>query len=76
MHRVATGVLYVVHERIAYCAMMQQRNVYIFRCIITLLQIHGKHGKVRPRALKDLTKEHLKLEIQAGEHDPVSHVPY
>lgn len=35
-------------------------------------QIHGKHGKMRPRALKDLTKEHLHMEIQTGEHDPVS----
>lgn len=27
---------------------------------------------MRPRALKDLTKEHLHMEIQTGEHDPVS----
>jgi len=26
---------------------------------------------MRPRALKDLTKEHLNMEIQTGEHDPV-----
>ena len=27
---------------------------------------------MRPRSLKDLTKEHLQLDIQGGEHDPVS----
>lgn len=27
-------------------------------------------GKLRPRALRDLAKEHLGLEIQRGEHDP------
>ena len=30
----------------------------------------GKSTKYRPRALKDLTKQHLKLTIQEGEHDP------
>mmetsp|Transcript_24317 Transcript_24317/g.48774 ORF Transcript_24317/g.48774 Transcript_24317/m.48774 type:complete len:436 (-) Transcript_24317:65-1372(-) len=39
-------------------------------CYRPYMRIHGKHGKVRPRALKDLTKEHLDMEIQTGEHDP------
>ena len=35
---------------------------------------HGrKGGKFKPRALRDLTKQHLKLTIQVGEHDPVRH---
>jgi RNA exonuclease 4 len=29
-----------------------------------------KKGKFRPRALRDLTKQHLGLTIQTGEHDP------
>ena len=29
---------------------------------------------MRPRALKDLTKEHLHMEIQTGEHDPVTFI--
>ena len=36
-----------------------------------ILKPHGKHGKWRPRSLKDLTKQHLNLEIQSGEHNPV-----
>ena len=32
---------------------------------------HGKKGgKFKPRALRDLTKQHLKMTIQQGEHDP------
>lgn len=27
---------------------------------------------MRPRSLKDLTQQHLKEQIQSGEHDPVS----
>ncbi len=34
---------------------------------------HGrKGGKFKPRALRDLTRQHLKKTIQEGEHDPVS----
>lgn len=33
----------------------------------------GPHGgKLRPRSLKDLTKQHLGLDIQGGKHDSVS----
>lgn len=33
---------------------------------------HGrKGGKFKPRSLKELTKQHLGIQIQSGEHDPV-----
>ena len=36
------------------------------------LQPHGRGGgKMKPRALRDLTKQHLSMTIQTGEHDPV-----
>jgi RNA exonuclease 4 len=41
-------------------------------CYRPYMRVHGLHGKLRPRALRDLTKQHLGLVIQAGEHDPVS----
>jgi RNA exonuclease 4 len=38
-----------------------------------LMRPHGrKQGKFRPRALRDLTIQHFKIDIQAGEHDSVS----
>jgi RNA exonuclease 4 len=38
-----------------------------------LMRPHGrKQGKFRPRALRDLTIQHFKVDIQAGEHDSVS----
>jgi len=39
-------------------------------CYRPYMRVHGLHGKLRPRALRDLTKQHLGLVIQAGEHDP------
>jgi hypothetical protein len=37
------------------------------------VQPHGQvGGKMRPRSLRELTKQYLGLTIQEGEHDPVS----
>ena len=37
---------------------------------LCLVQPHGQ-GKMRPRSLRELTKQYLGLTIQDGEHDPV-----
>ena len=36
------------------------------------VQPHGRNGKFRPRALRDLSKQYLQMVIQTGEHDPVN----
>lgn len=54
---------------------MSQLNLPV--CVLlfsSTTQVHGRHGKMRPRALKDLTVQFLGIKIQGGEHNPVRNV--
>jgi RNA exonuclease 4 len=58
--------------RVGLCSTIYSFIVMIDISVI-IVQAKGKEGgKMKPRALRELAKQHLNLTIQQGEHDPVS----